>query len=345
MKKQILILTIGLLALSCSLNEQAENAKDSQETAIPVKVAEAKIQSDRAMLNYSGISEPALTIPLSFQLPGKVARIYVDEGNEVRKGQVLAELDKTSVQSSYDAALSMQRQAQDAYNRLKTVYDNGSLPEIKWEEVKAKLEQANSSANIAKEALNNCTITAPENGVISVRNIEEGANVMLGISAFKLISVNDIQVRISVPDTEINKIQKGQTATVCFSALTGQEYKAVVDKIGVAANQISKTFEVKLKIKDHDMTLRPGMVCEIEMPVGGGAPGLLVPMQSVMKNAQNGNYLFVVDKQSKRAKQQAIQTSGIINNQLCVTAGLNPGEWFVVEGQHKLSNNSMIKFN
>ncbi len=345
MKKQILILTIGLLVASCSQNEQAENAKESQETAIPVKVIEAKIQSDRAMLKYSGISEPALTIPLSFQLPGKVARIYVDEGSQVRKGQVLAELDKTSVQSSYDATLSMQRQAQDAYNRLKTVYDNGSLPEIKWEEVKAKLEQANSSANIAKEALKNCMVMAPEDGVISVRNIEEGVNVMPGVSAFKLISADDIQVRISVPDTEINKIQKGQIATVRFSALNGQEYKAVVYKVGVVANQISKTFEVKLKIPNHDMTLRPGMVCEIEMPVEGSTPGLLVPMQSVMKDAQNGNYLFVVDKQSKRAKRQPIETSGIINNQLCITAGLHPGEWFVVEGQHKLSDNSMIKFN
>ncbi len=345
MKKQILILAIGLLVLSCSQKEQTENAKGSQEAVVPVKVLEARLQSNQFLLNYSGLSEPALTIPLSFQLPGKVAHIYVDEGSQVRKGQVLAELDKTSVQSSYDAALAMQKQAQDAYNRLKTVYDKGSLPEIKWEDVKAKLEQANSSANIAKEALNNCTITAPENGVISIRNIEEGANVMPGISAFKLISVNDIQVRISVPDTEINKIQKGQTATVCFSALTGQEYKAVVDKVGVAANQISKTFEVKLKITNQDLPLRPGMVCEIEMPVEGNEPGLLVPMQSVMKDGQHGNYLFVVDKQSNRAKWRAIKTSGIINNQLCITSGLHPGEWFVVEGQHKLSDNSMIKFN
>ena len=345
MKRLMFVVLLALAVVSCSQKKQVEISTTNKQGGIKVKVAQIGSQSTDAILNYSGISEPILTVPLSFQLPGKVEQIQVDEGSRVRKGQVLAELNKATYQNSYNATLASQKQAQDAYNRLKTVFDKGSLPEIKWQDVKAKLEQANSAAAIARESLDDATLTSPINGMISSRNLEVGANIAPGVPVFRVISTDDMYVKISVPDNEINQIQKKQIAEVNFPALGNQIYKATVDKIGVAANTISKTFEVKLLISNSDLAIKPGMVCDIELPLSSDYSGLLVPIQSVMKDELGTNYVFIVDKQAQVAHRKNIQTSGILNNKLSVTSGIQVGDLLVVEGQHKLTDNSKVQIN
>ena len=345
MKRIIFTLIIGALVWGCQQKEAVQTENKKANDRILVKIQPVKDQINDVTLNYSGLAEPMLTVPLSFQVPGKVMHINLDEGDAVKKGQVIATLDKTSYQSAYNAALAMQDQAQDAYDRLKTVHEKGSLPAIKWEEVKSKLEQAKSSANIARKNLEDCNIISPITGLVGSRSIEVGATATPGITVFKIISTNDLYVRISVPDNEINRIEKSQVATINFPALGGKTFKGTVDKIGVVANTISKTFEVKLKIDNASSEIKPGMICDINLPLKNTSPKLLVPIQSVMKDARGENYVFVVDKQNQTAHQQVVKTAGIINNQLCITSGLKGGDYLVVEGQHKLTNQAKVKFN
>lgn len=345
MKRLIFISLLGLAVVSCSQKESIKTNKTPEQKGIRVKVTRVLSENSDAILAYSGISEPTLIVPLSFQLPGKVVQINVDEGTHVRKGQVLAELDKNTYQNSYNAALALQKQAEDAYNRLKKVYEKGSLPEIKWQEVKAKLEQANSTAAIAKQNLDNAKLTSPIDGIISLRNIEEGANIAPGVPVFRVVSVKDILVKISVPDNEINRIQKAQVAQINFPALGNSVYQATVHKIGVTANTISKTFEVKLKIPNSDLVIKPGMVCEIELPLSNKNSGVLIPIQSAMKDENGTNYVFVVEEETHTAHRQNIQSGGIVNNKLSIVSGIQQGDLLVVEGQHKLTDNSKVQIN
>lgn len=345
MKKYIYLIIASVIMLSCAEKKASPDTTEKPGKGILVKVSEIKSRGVDFTLNYSGTAEPTLTVPLSFQLPGTVEKIYVDEGDLVKKGQLLAEIDKSSYQSSYNAALAMQQQAKDAYNRFEKVHRNGSLPEIQWEEVKSKLEQANSAAKIAKKNLENCSITSPENGIIGRRAIETGANATPGVPVFDVISIADIYVRISVPENEINKIRKGQVAQVTFPALGEKVFEAVTEKVGVEANRVSRTYEVKLRIKNTNREIKPGMACNIELPLGEAPGMLLVPVKAVMKDEGGANYVFLADKQAQKAKRVNVQTNGIINNQLAVLSGVNPGDLLVVEGQHKLSDGMEIRFN
>lgn len=345
MKQVILTFIIGVLLLSCQQKESAQTNQHKPDDRILVKIQQIKQQQNHVILNYSGVTEPTLTVPLSFQVPGKVAKINFDEGDVVKKGQVIASLDKISYESTYQGALATKAQAQDAYDRLKIVHDKGSLPEIKWHEIQAKLKQASSSAEVAKKNLENCDITSPISGMIGSRSIEVGETATPNITALKVISTKDLYVRVSVADNEINRIQKSQKAEISFSALGGKTVEGTVDKIGVVANTISKTFEVKIKIPNANTEIKPGMTCDINIPLETTSPKLLVPIQSVMQDARNQHYVFVVNKQDQTARRQLVQTSGIINNQLCITSGLKPGDFLVIEGQHKLTDQSKVKFN
>ncbi|WP_423127092.1 efflux RND transporter periplasmic adaptor subunit [Gaoshiqia sp. Z1-71] len=346
MKQFIFLLIAAGIIGSCSPKNVTQPEKSPETDGILVKLNQTEKQNGKLSLNYSGITEPRLTVPLSFQLPGTVACVLVNEGDPVQKGQLLAEIDPTTYESAYRAALAAQIQAQDAYNRLKKVYDHGSLPEIKWEEVKSQLEQAKASARIAKKNLDNCRLISPITGLTGSRNIETGETATPGLTVFHVISVNEIYARISAPENEINKIEKGQKAKITFPALGEKAYEAEVEKIGVVANTISKTFEVKMNVKNQNGEIKPGMVCNVSLQAEpSSGPSVLVPVPAVLKDALGTNFVYVVDRQTQTATRRDVQISGIINNQLCITAGLHPGEWFVVEGQHKLSGHSKVRVN
>ncbi len=345
MKQLISVLVIGLAVLGCKQKAEVQSSSNESPESIRVAIKIVESQETDGVLYFSGQIEPILTVPLSFKLPAAIANIYVSEGDRVNKGDVLAELDKTMYQSTYNAALAMEKQAEDAYGRLKTVYDNGSLPEIKWEEIKSKLEQANSTAQIAQQNVDNCRILAPISGIVGARNIEVGSNATPGITAFKLISIDEIYARVSVPENEINNIKKGQIAQITLPAIKGKVFEGTVEKVGVVANTISKTYEVKLRINNKNREIKPGMVCNIGLPLNTGPAGILVPVQSVMTDANAVNYVFVVDKENQRVSRRNILTSKFVGNQLFITSGLKPGEWIVVNGVQKLSNNSKVSFN
>ena len=345
MNRMISLLLAGILLGSCSGKKGTSGeATEKTDAGIRVLIDQVEPGSTNLSLNYSGLIEPVIDVPLSFQLPGTISRIMVDEGDPVRKGMVLAEIDKASWQSTFNAAVAMQNQAQDAYDRMKKVYDNGSLPDIKWEEVKSKLEQANSAAQIAKRNLENCQIKSPINGIVGSRSIEVGASATPGLTCFRIFSATELYARVSAPGNEINKIAKGQQAFISIPGLSESSYTGEADKVAASANTITKTFEVKFKLLNPGNDLKPGMICNVEVPVHSAGSRVLVPIQSVMKDATGESYLFLVDKERKKARKQPVKTGGIVNNKLSVTSGLNPGDWYVVDGQQKLADNDFISF-
>lgn len=342
MKRILVVLMLGIMMVSCGSAKEDTSTTVKFEDVLRVNVMRPSVPKQSQQLSYSGLCEPSVTIPLSFMIPGRVESINVEVGSAVTKGAVLARLEETTSRSGYNAASAMQLQAQDAYERLKKVYNNGSLPEIKWEEIKSKLEQANSSLIIARENLSNCQITAPTSGVIGSRSIEVGENAIPGVSVFSIVSVANIDVKISVPEDEINRITIGQNATVTFSALDSRTLNGVVEQVAIVANSLSKTFDVKIRIRNLDMKIRPGMVCNVSLQTALSDSALLVPLKSVMKDEFNLNYLFVVDRGSHIAKRRTVQVKGIVENSLRITSGLNKGEWIVIDGQQKLTDNCKV---
>ncbi len=343
LRKIIYAIIASILVWGCNSESANNMSVVEKDKAVSVKVEKLGTQGEDVELYYSGLSEPVVSVPMSFKLPGTVSHIYVEVGDEVSKGQKLAELDKESYQSTYNAALAMQKQAQDAYDRLKKVYDNGSLPEIKWEDAKSTLEQANSSAEIAKKNLGNCVMYAPMSGIIGSRGLESGTNVIMGNSVMTLISMGEMYARISAPEDEINKIEKGQKAVVTFPALGGKTYDGVVDKVGIMANVLSKTFEVSVIIDNDDFQIKPGMICNVNLPLDSNENGLLVPIQSVLQDEDGQNYVYIVGADNL-AKRRNVTTEGIINNQLNILTGLNAGDLLIVDGQQKLRGNELVQF-
>jgi len=334
--------TISLVAFSTLYLTSCGNKQTVEPTPkiIPVKVMNIGFSDHSTGQNYVGTIEASSSVSLSFSGMGTVERILVSEGERVRKGQLLAVLNSGTVQNSYNATKSTLRQAQDAYDRLKPLHEKGSLTDIAWIEVETGLEQAKAMEAIARKSVEDCNLYAPINGVISSRSIEVGVNVMPGLSAFKLVSIDEVNVNVSISENEIGNVKIGQTAAITVSALDNQEYKGVVDKKGVEANQISRTYPIKIKIGNTKSELMPGMVCKVYLEQPDKTENIVIPNRSVQISPDNKKFVWLAD--GNIAKRRFITVGSLSNYGVIVENGLSAGDKLIVEGYTKISEGMKI---
>jgi len=337
--------TVIVVAILAGCKSKQEEGKVPVTDSIAVTVTDVKSEQVETNLRYSGTVEPSQTVPLTFQTSGIVEKVLVDAGDEVKKGQILATVDKADPQSIYNMNLAKYTQAKDAYDRLKTVYAKGSLTEIKWVEMETNLQQAKSSLEVSKNNIEKCDLRAPEAGIIGKRNIEPGMSSMSVSSApLELVKINTVYVKISVPENEIGKIKKNDKASFIVAALNGKKFEGAVTNISPVADAISRTYAAKITVQNNQMELKPGMVCDVLLNTKSQKNLVLVPYQSVTSSNDGKSYVFLVNKTGKTAHKVMVQTGNYQGNDIEILAGVTPGQTIVNVGKEKLSDNSLIRF-
>ena len=343
--KWLLPMALILLTQSCQTKDKQNNSETSHKTKL-VKVTVKKVNTDGLddSLTYNGTITPTITTPLSFLLPGTITSIYVEEGDFVKKGKILAKLDESTYRTAYEGTTATEKQAQDAYNRLKTVYDKGSLPEIKWQEITAKLQQAKSINKIAYQNLSNTILKAPSDGYIGKRNAEIGESAITGVPILNLVSINNIYVKIAVPENEINRFNKDISADIIIPAIGSEHFKGKVDKIGVVANTVSKTYDVKIIVANKKGIIKPGMACDVTIKMDSKADIITIPYQSIAKDEDGQNYVFVVDPDSNIASKQEVKLGSFVNNKIEIISGISKGDLIIIDGKQKITDQQKVTF-
>lgn len=332
---------VMILFLSgCNKNNKSEVINEEK---IKVGVTTVVSVKDDNTLTYSGTIEASRTIPLTFKTPGTVENVYVEEGDAVKKGQLLATLDNSDMQNIYNSAEIKYEQAKDAYDRLKSVYEKGSLPEIKWVEMKSGYAEAASALEIAKNNLEKCRMSAPEDGIIGRRNIEPGqSSVVLSSAPFELVKTEVVLVKISVPENEIVKIKKGQQCSFSVPALDDKGFQGTVTHLSPVADAISRTYAVKISVNNKGYELKPGMICDISMHTEGEVSSLVIPYNAVSVDNEGKQYVYVVSENKDRVKKQYVRTGKYKGSGIRITEGLTEGQVVVCSGNDKLSDNTLI---
>ncbi len=330
--------------ISCQENnvKQNDNSNNSEKVVL-VGVEKLQLSNENINLKYSGSIKAEKIIPLTFQTSGTVEAIYVEEGDFVNKGDLLAISDKQSIQNAYNAAVAQYEQALDARTRLSSVYNAGSLPEVKWVEIESKVKQAKANMNIYKKNLENCEMRAPFDGYIGKRDLEVGMSAIQMQAPIELVMIENVFANISVPENEISLFEKGQEATLEVPALNHLTLVGQVSHVGVVANQISRTYNVKIIVVNDNVRLKPGMVCEVTISKSLHNQ-LLVPISAITRLSGKEAYVYMVNEKTKTAVKRNVKIGRIVNNSIAILSGVSPGELIITRGTHKLVNNSKIKY-
>jgi len=336
-KVHFAIAAVVLIAL-CGCGEKKKTAA---EQTVRVKVQQIQAEVVNGEQGFSGTIEESSGTSLSFAVTGTIKKIYVSAGQMVAAGQLIAELDPTTLQNAYIIAKTSLEQAQDTYNRMKELHDAGSLPEMQWISIENQLKSAMASEAMSKKSLNDTKLYAPFSGYIASRDGEIGQNAIPGSPIVKLVNIGSVKVKISVPENEVQRIAKGSSMKIIVPALNNREFSGRVTERGVSADPRSRTYEVKATIQNPGSQLLPGMICQAFTNYMQGATGVFVPANLVQLDGNNKTFVWVVNG------GKALKREITINNETAqgvqVSGGLSAGDHIIVAGQQKVSNGMKVE--
>lgn len=300
-------------------------------------------------LSLSGTLSAERSIALSFATLGTVEQVHVQEGQAVAKGQVLATLASRTYQDALGIAEAKAKQAEDAYRRLLPMHQNKTLPEVKFVEVETGREQAQLAVSIARKNLADTELRAPVSGVVAARNAEPGTSATPGLPAFTLVQTGTMTAAAPVPEMQIGRIARGQAARVTVPAI-GKTYAGTVREIAVAANPLTRTYDVKVAVPNPAGELRVGMIADISLTIAAGRAGaagadealVAVPPEAVRVDEQGSHYVFVVGPDS-RLQRRPVHVRGFAGELTALADGVREGERVVTSGTPMLSDGLAVR--
>ncbi len=313
---------IGLAVLVVALLITANVVRQSQGKVVSVQFARVRVEDVTARVRAPGKIEPRTQVKVSADIPGKVLRLAVKEGDRVRRGQLMLQIDDTQYRALQDqaraalaSAQARQREAQAAlkvaesnFGRQRTLFDEKLLSTAEWDQASTAHESARSlgattSEDVtraraalegASDNVSKCRFLAPFDGVVSALNVEQGEIVITGTMnnpGTQILVVSDLSrmlVRADVDETDVVDLRLGQKAKITVDALPDTSFTGTVTEIGNTAKRSltgtegQTNFEVKV-VFDHDVPqVRPGMTADVEIETATHARTHAVPIQSVV---------------------------------------------------------------
>lgn len=336
-------LTLALAAVMLTACGTKDEGRDAGRKAVKVETTQVKTTAAARTTSYSGTVEEENGSLLSFAVAGTVSRVLVNEGDRVAKGQLIATLDAEQLTHNHAAARAALEQAEDAYKRMEELHGKGSLPEIKWVEAQTALQRARAAEQVAARQLRDCRLYAPFSGVISRKFAEKGQNVSAGTQVAKLVSVGRMKVKISVPENEMAQIAMGQKATVTINALGGAAMQGTVTEKGVAADPLSRSYEVKISLPGAGRKLLPGMVADVTLDGGNTRQTCVLPAHIVQVDENNNEFVWLAV--GGKAMKRIVTCGDFTANGVTVTSGLADGDLVITAGAQKVSEGMMVEMS
>ncbi|MGV8961518.1 MAG: efflux RND transporter periplasmic adaptor subunit [Stenotrophomonas sp.] len=339
----------------------ATSAREANKDPVPVTVVAASQQDVPVYATALGTVAAMNTVTVSPQVGGQLMSIGFREGQEVKKGDVLAQIDPRTLQASYDQAVAAKRQNQAQLDTARSNYERSNSPQYRQYVSKTDLDtQRNQvaqyeSAVAANEAsmraaqvqLQYTRITAPISGIAGIRAVDAGNIVSAGTVLVTLTQIHPIHVLFNLPERELPAVRDAQAAGVPEVAALDRGDAHVLTSDGtldVIDNQISSdtgTFRARALFDNADNALWPGQFVNVRMKLRTIGQGVVVPAQAVQRGP-DGDYVYVVQADNTVKMQAVTQGVEVDDSNVQISAGLKAGERVVTEGQFRLKPGSKV---
>ncbi len=301
-----------------------------------IKVVETTTMQVRMI---SGTTKPVDQTALSFAVGGTVEKVEVRLGDQVRKGQVLAELDQQpfvlgvrDAEAGLSKAQANRVERRANYERYLALYESNNASKAELDEARASFDSATSQVKaataqlgLARRDLRKTRLIAPFNGTISVKEIEPHVEVRRGKAIFGLDGEESgFEVSTAVPETLVLRLNVGDEADVVFPGLNNRRVPGVLTEVGVRS-RAATTFPVTVQLQEEFPELRSGMSVEVAfqyIPVSEtGEPivtGLAVPIAAILMGAEKTKFVFIYDEKSSTVKKTQIKVLNLRENDVII---------------------------
>ena len=407
MKQRILAVLAAfalLMAVGCSSSASNED-KIEEEKSTSVSVDYVKRTNIEETQTVVGQAKPIKEVNVIPKLPGKVLEVYVSLGEEVTEGQTLftiddkeiklqlaqaeaavnvakanvkraeggaIELQMTQLESAFKSAEINLNDAQNMYDDVKILHENGmaskqdldraksgyELAKEQYETAKtaleltdsrinkentetalAQLKQAEAAYNLAKTQLENTVVTSPADGYISVLNVNEGEITSGAVPAATVVDISTVVVEVNIVENIVNKIRVDDEYPVYIESVQKEPFLGKVISISPNVDPMTQSYRTRIEVPNEGKSIKGGMSAKVEIAVEAKENVIAVPIESVISESGK-NFVYVVEE--GRAVKKEVLT-GISNQKLMEIDGdIKEGDQIVVKGQNFLSDNSKV---
>ncbi len=337
--KLFLSLTLIIIVfIGCSKKDN--NINNETDTAIPVNVTLVKKSAVQRDIELVGTLAAWKEANLGAQNTARIEKIFVDEGSRVKEGDLLFEMDDTQL-----AQAKIQYQvAKDNYERLKPLYQTGSISQSQYDQVKAAYETAEKTYNLL---LVNTQFRAPFSGVITAKKLNDGEVFLLapgGAGAPTIVSlmqINPLKVILNASEINLKDLKLNQSVDVTAQVYPDEIFKGSVTRINPAINPSSRTFEVEVKINNPNEKLKPGMFVRAKINTGI-TDGIIVQRSAALKQLGSAAYYGFIVKDNV-AKRVDLTLGQEFNDKVEIISGLSAGDYLVTRGQGLLKDGNKVE--
>jgi membrane fusion protein (multidrug efflux system) len=332
---------LGALLLGACQSEQSSETESAEEDAPPVPVEIAQPVRGDVYAMYTGTApiEAFAEANVIAKVDGEIRELLVEEGDEVKKGQVLARLDGDRLRLELNESEAKLRKLQRDYERNVDLQAKGLISDGDFEKIKFEMEALEAAYNLASLELDYTQIRAPIDGVIAERFVKLGNTIAEGEALFRVTSLDPLVAYLHVPEREYRHIDPGQPVGIEIDALADDPIAAAVSRVSPVVDPQTGTFKITVEIVDEQRRIKPGMFGRIGVIYDVHENALQIPRSAIIEN-DGAASVFVVE--DGRAQRKSVSTGYGNRGMIEVTGGLAEEERVIVVGQASLKQDSPV---
>ena len=345
-KEQKLKILNALKAELNQINDAISDLDPSEKLAL-ISVFEVKPENFDHYIEIQANIKTRQNVLLYPEYSGTLKKIYVEEGQEVKKGKLLAQIDDAGLKNQLEQLQIQTALSKTTYERTQRLWDQNIGAEMQLLKAKAAYESQLKNIAQLKKQLQRTRILAPFSGTIDEIVSNTGANLLPGQTpVMRIVNLKKMYTEASVPERYLSQIKKGTTATVKIPMLD-REYTTTVRQTGNFINPNNRSFRVETPLPNSDEMIKPNLSCRLKINDYSNPEALMIPLRIIKENAVGKKYIFKLNPDGKdqvyRTKQVFIKLGKKSIDKVEILEGIQAGDLLVDEGAIIVENNQRIK--
>lgn len=341
----LLIISVFLAFTSCSENESRETASvpaEKPSDVFYVRTAPVAMSSLDDVIHVTGIVQSDTEAKPSFKTGGVIARTYVKEGDLVRKGQLLAQLDMTEIEAQATQAKFAVEKAIRDRQRVENLYRDSIATLEQYQNAGTAVDMAKKTLQIAEFNVAYSQIHSPIEGTVITQLMEEGEITGPGVPVYYIMGVqqSDWKLVAGLTDKNWGRIKKGEKAKITLDAYPGWTIDSEVRRLSDVANPLSGTLDVELNIPSRDKRIAAGMLAHIEIIPSVKAEYIIIPVEALVSS--NGRTGVVYVPKDGVAEKRIVKIQQFEGERVAIQSGLEGATEVITAGSGFLENGDKI---
>jgi len=341
----LLIITVFLAFISCTDNESKDtSAMPAQKPSdvFFVKTTPIAMSSLDDVIHVTGVVQSDTEAKPSFKTGGVIARTYVKEGDLVRKGQLLAQLDMTEIEAQATQAKFAVEKAMRDRQRVENLYRDSIATLEQYQNAGTAVDMAKKTLQIAEFNVAYSQIHSPIEGKVITQLMEEGEITGPGVPVYYIMGVqqSDWKLVAGLTDKNWGRIKKGEKAKITLDAYPGWTIDSEVRRLSDVANPMSGTLDVELSIPSRDKRIAAGMLAHIEIIPSVKAEYIIIPVEALVSS--NGRTGVVYVPKDGIAEKRTVMIQQFEGERVAIQSGLEGATEVITAGSGFLENGDKI---